>query len=97
MQIISHTEDKTLIKEFEFNYGHCEQTKHRSWKDEVVSEITEGINKERIGTKYKPITERTVAIRINRNPYLKERNECYLLLKKCKEVGFTKMFFWATK
>ena len=70
----------------------------KSKKDCYVKQIRQGINDEREGTKYKPITDRTVAIKINKHPALKNNyTELHQLVKKCREVGFTKMFFWATK
>ena len=71
--------------------------KLRSWKDEVVHELVEGINKERIGTKWKPVTARAIAIRLNGHPTLGTNpTECYYLLSKCRDKGY-KMFWWATK
>lgn len=67
-------------------------------KDCYVKQLRQGINNEREGTKYKPITDRTVAIKINRHPALKnDYVELHNLVKKCREYGFTKIFFWATR
>lgn len=69
----------------------------KSRRDELVSRITEGINNRRIGTKYKPLTTRTVAIRINLNPAIsKDDGELELLIKDCERVGNYKKFFWVT-
>lgn len=70
----------------------------RSRRDELVSEITAGINASRVGTKFKPITERAVAIRINKNPFLAhDDGEIAYLLKQCRERGNFSKFFWVTK
>jgi hypothetical protein len=70
----------------------------RDKKDCYVKQFRQGINKERVGTKWKPVTDRTIALKINRHPVLKRDTvEVHQLLKQCKEKGFTKIFFWATK
>lgn len=71
--------------------------KFRSYRDELVSQITDGINSYRVGTKYKPITKRRVALLINKNPYFKGRDgEVELLLKECLSNGSFSKFFWVT-
>ena len=67
----------------------------RSRRDELISRLTDGINMKRIGTKYKPVTERSIAIRVNKNPYFKGQDgELELLIKTCEEKGsYSKFFF----
>ena len=66
-------------------------------RDCFVKQFRQGINKEREGTKWKPLTDKTVALKINQHPILKVSNvELYNLLKNCKEKHFG-IFFWATK
>ena len=61
----------------------------KSWKDEAITSFTDGINAERKGTKWKPITEKRVAIKINRHPSLKDsQQECRALYKRCLREGF---------
>lgn len=61
----------------------------------ITKQITNGINLERIGTKYKPLTERYIAIRMNQNPSLKgDLHARKILLAKCKDIGFTRIFFY---
>lgn len=69
----------------------------KSRRDELVSRITDGINAHRIGTQWKPISTRTVAIRINLNPAIsKDDGELELLIKDCESKGNYKKFFWVT-
>lgn len=73
-------------------------TLFRSRRDELVSNITKGINKLRVGTQYKPITEKRVALLINKNPFFKGRDgEIELLYKTCEEKGSYSKFFYITK
>lgn len=70
----------------------------RSQRDELVAKMTDGINLFRIGTQFKPLTRRTVAIRINKNPFLaKDNGEIYHLYKQCMEKKSFARFFWITK
>lgn len=73
-------------------------TLFRSRRDELVSNITKGINKLRVGTQYKPITEKRVALLINKNPFFKGRDgEIELLYKTCEEKKSYSKFFYITK
>lgn len=63
----------------------------------MVSKITNGINSLRLGTKFKPVTTRRVAILVNKNPHFKGRDgELELLLKDCLKKGSFAKFFWVT-
>ncbi len=85
--------DKFLEKKFE-------DVPFRNYRDELVAEFVDGINKSRIGTKFKPITAREVALRINKNAFLakhENNGEVAYLLKQCKERNNYSKFFWVTK
>lgn len=65
----------------------------------IISIFTEEINKERIGTKFKPILSRTVAIKLG---HLKDNGTLYYFLSQCKDSkkrynSFSKCFFGALK
>jgi hypothetical protein len=101
MEIITKTKDnlgfeRNLFQEVKYTPQKTEK-KFKNWKDELVTEFTNGINQSRIGTPYKPIKEKLVALRINSHPiYRDDQSECYQLLKVCKQKHFG-IFFKATK
>ncbi len=69
----------------------------RSRRDELVSLMTEGINFYRVATKWKPIAKRTVALLINKNPFLAHSDdEIELLYNECLNQGSFAKFFWVT-
>lgn len=70
---------------------------YRNRRDELIKTACEDINKLRIGTNYKEITPRLLAIRINRNAFLKSDDELDLVLKKCREKRSYKYLFWLIK
>lgn len=64
-------------------------------RQEIVAEYVKEINMKRIGTKYRLISPKEVALRLNMNPKLaKDDGECDLLLKTCVEKGSFSKFFW---
>lgn len=70
----------------------------RSRRDELIDRLTNGINLSRIGTKFRPVTHRQMAIRVNKNPFFKGRDgELELLIKTCEEKGNYSKFFYITK
>ena len=88
--------ESTSFKGFEYKTPKTQKA-FRSWKDEIVTRFTDSINKSRVGTKYKPVTERLVAIRLNKHPVLKDSpQECDFLFKRCEEKHFG-LFFYFTK
>lgn len=101
MQLISTKNDnlgfqQTTLQGIEWN-APTKEKNIRNWKDEIVTKFTEGINKSRVGTKWKPLTEQAVAVKINQHPiYKNSRDECYALLKVCEQKHFG-IFFTATK
>lgn len=70
---------------------------YRNRRDEIISNLTDEINTLRIGTKYKPVTKRQIAIRANSNPFLKSDDELELVYKNCSKKGNFSHFFWITK
>ena len=81
----------------------------KNWKDEIITEFTNNINAQRkaSGWKYidkkgkevktEPVTEGLISVLINQHPIYKEdKDECYKLLKTCREKHFG-IFFWAVK
>lgn len=64
---------------------------------ELIFELTKGINLSRKGTQFKETTEKLVAMRANKNPFLKSDDELEYLIKCCKEKGNYSKFFWITK
>ena len=101
MEIITKTKDnlgfeRNLFQEVKYTPQKTEKN-FKNWKDELITEFTNGINKSRVGTKWKPVTERLVALKLNSHPIFKEdKDECYKLLKVCKEKHFG-IFFKATE
>jgi len=88
MQIFK--EDKLI--QFELK---SEPSIYRSRHEELVARLANGINLKRIGTKYKPITTKEVALRINKNVWFKGRDgELDLLIRTCEEKGSYSKFFW---
>lgn len=74
-----------------------EPTTYKSFRDQIISQMTEEINTLRIGTKYKPVTKRMIAIRANSNPFLKSDGELELVYKTCSKKGNFSHFFYITK
>lgn len=66
-------------------------------RDEIISLMVEDINRLRIGTQYKPITKRLLAIKINRNPFLKSDDELQLVFNECSKKGSFAKLFWICK
>lgn len=66
----------------------------RNERDELVDEFVKSINITRLGTKYKPITHKTVALRINNNKKLKDVSEIRYLLDECNRRRSFSWFFY---
>lgn len=65
----------------------------------ILSQFLEEINKERMGTKWKKLTGRAVAMKLS---HLKDNNTLYYFLSICKDAknrngSFSKCFFGALK
>lgn len=81
-----------VISNYQYKRGEKQFRKRRDW---LVHLITEGINRERIGTDYKPVTELRVAILLNKNPILaRSDDEVEYLYKVCNEKGNFSKFWW---
>lgn len=67
----------------------------RTRREELISRLTDGINFKRLGTKYSQLTTKTIAIRINKNPFFKGRDDhLEVLIKHCEEKENYSKFFW---
>lgn len=72
--------------------------KERSFRESLINEFIERINKERIGTKYKPVTAKGIALKINMNPFLKQSWQLESFLKQCKRAkSFGSCFYGSLK
>lgn len=91
-----------------FDHLTFQVSKAKSWRDEMVSEFVEGINKMREAEKWqyvdkkgktrklKPVTAKEVALRLNRNPFTKGKEkdgEVAFILQMCKESGYQQFYF----
>lgn len=71
----------------------------RSERADIIRQFLEEINKERIGTKFKPMTGRGVAIKLG---HIKDNGTLYYFLSTCKDAknrrgSFSKCFFGSLK
>jgi hypothetical protein len=65
----------------------------------IVSQFVEALNNERIGTKYKPLSPRAVAVKLG---HLKDNHTLYYFLSQCNTYkrtkgSFSKCFWGALK
>lgn len=68
-------------------------------RQDIVRQFLEEINKERVGTKYKPMTGKGVAMKLS---HLKDNGTLYFFLSECKDYknrngSFSKYFWGALK
>ncbi len=75
------------------------ESKIRSERAFIISQFLEEINKERIGTRFKPMTGRGVAIKLG---HLKDNYTLYYFLSTCRDAknrrgSFSKCFFGSLK
>lgn len=82
-----------------FNIEKYQEKKINSERASIISEFVEEINKERIGTKFKKIQPRAVAIKLG---HIKNKQDLYYFLSTCKDYkkrngSFSKCFFGALK
>lgn len=74
------------------------KTDFKSQRAEIINEFVVRINEGRVGTKFKPVTPRSVAILINQHPNLKTLQELYDFLGRCKEAkNFGAYFYFIVK
>lgn len=71
---------------------------YKNRRDELVSKITDDINKLREGTKFAKVSKKMIALRLNSNPFLaKDDGEVELLFKECNQKQNYSKFWWLTK
>lgn len=71
---------------------------YKNRKDEIISKIVDDINASRLGTIYKPVTKRLMAVKINQNIFLsKDTGELELLYLECHNRGDYKKLWWVLK
>jgi hypothetical protein len=95
--IVNMTDTKSL---FSMTGYSSKQSPYKSRREEIIADLVKGINQSRIGTKYKPITEKWLSIRINRNPFLTGdtgTQELGFIKKECERIGNYKRLFWCIK
>ena len=68
-------------------------------RQDIIRQFLEEINKERVGTKFKPLTGRGVAIKVG---HIKDNHTLYYFLSECKSYkhrhgSFSKYFFGSLK
>ena len=73
------------------------KVKYKNERDEIISKMVIEINILRVGTKYKPITKRLLAIKVNKNPFLKSNAELQLVFSECLKNGSFARLFWLLK
>lgn len=71
------------------------KSKINSERASIIAEFVEEINKERIGTRWKPASPRAIAMKVS---HLKTNHDLYFLLSKCKKAkSFGACFFGELK
>lgn len=86
------------LKEYLKNYT-LKKTKITNERQSILQEFQNEINKERINTKYKPITGQLIGIKLS---ILKTNQELYEFLSECRDYknrkgSFSKRFFGGFK
>ncbi len=66
----------------------------RTRRAELIYRLVDGINFSRIGSKYKQVDTKTIGIKCNMNPFLKNDGELELLIKECENKGSYSKFWW---
>lgn len=87
--------DRDLFSFKDFVIPEFKKPKITNERQAVIKEFVDEINKERIGTKWKPITPKAVAIKLG---MLKSTRELYEFLSECRDYknrngSFGKRFF----
>ena len=62
----------------------------KSERAELVKFFVDAINQQRIGTKYKPVTGRHIAIKLSHIP----KNDLYYMISTMKDLGGEKAVKW---
>tara|TARA_R110000868_G_scaffold99181_2_gene273054 strand:+ start:2812 stop:3120 length:309 start_codon:yes stop_codon:yes gene_type:complete len=76
------TDTKGLFSMAGFSF---KESPYRNKRAELIGEAVKDINSLRVGTKYKPLTDRLLAIKCNRNPFLVDDGELEYVLSQCKK------------
>jgi hypothetical protein len=87
------------INEVLSKIDRSQKSKITNERQDILRQFLEEINKERIGTKYKQLTGRAVAMKV---AHLKDNGTLYYFLSECKDYknrngSFSKYFFGALK
>lgn len=82
-----------------FKLDKIQKSKITSERQSILAQFLEEINKERVATKWKPMTGKGVAMKLS---HLKDNNTLYYFLSQCKDYkhrngSFSKYFFGALK
>lgn len=88
------TDTKNLFSMAGFSF---KQSPYKNKRAELIGEAVKDINSLRVGTKFKPLTDRLLAIRINKNPFLKSDGELELIIKQCRDKRNYAKLFWILK
>lgn len=80
-------------------FDNSNQSKIVNERQFILSQFLEEINKERLGTKYKPMTGKGVAMKL---AHLKDNYTLYYFLSSCRDYqkrkgSFSRYFFGALK
>lgn len=71
-----------------------EKAKGGSERAELIGQFLVRLNQARVGTKWKPLTARAVAVKLGHVP----TRDLYAFLKECERAqSFSAFFFWALK
>lgn len=87
------------ISEILNKIDRSQKSKITNERQDIIRQFLEEINKERIGTKYKQLTGRAVAMKVS---HLKDNSTLYYFLSQCKDYknrngSFSKYFFGSLK
>lgn len=88
------TDTKNLFSMAGFSF---KQSPYKNKRAELIGEAVKDINSLRVGTKFKPLTDRLLAIRINKNPFLKSDGELEFIIKQCRDKRNYAKLFWILK
>ena len=86
-----------FTRSLELIFNSKPEVKYKNERDEIISKMVIEINRLREGTKYKPITKRLLAIKVNKNPFLKSNIELQLVFSECLKNGSFARLFWLLK
>lgn len=88
------TDTKGLFSMAGFSF---KQSPYKSKRAELIGEAVKDINSLRVGTKFKPLTDRLLAIKVNKNPFLKSDGELEFIIKQCRDKRNYAKLFWILK